>query len=150
MANKKDIELVLDLLHQNRPTQSYENLTKNEMGIMGVIKFLHDSGDEVKSKDISDYLKVSSARMAVILKKLELKDLIKKSTSVTDARVTVVKLSTKGKMLASSTEMRLQKSAENLIDEFGMDYLLTLLKDMNKFKNIMEKNMRNSEEILYG
>ncbi|MFI3325207.1 MAG: MarR family winged helix-turn-helix transcriptional regulator [Clostridia bacterium] len=150
MANKEEIDIILDLLHENRPTQSYENLIQNEMGIMGVIKFLHDSEGEVKSKDISDYLKISSARMAVLLKKLEIKELIEKSNSAIDARITVVKLSAKGKMLANSTKLTLKKSAEQLIDEFGMEYLVKLLNDMKKFKNIMEENMRNKEEIPHG
>lgn len=146
MANKEEIEIVLDLLHQNRPVHSYESLMKNEIGIMGVIKFLSESEiagkGEIKSKDISDELKISSARMTVLLKKLETKGLVEKTVSKIDARVVFVKLSDKGSKFASIARAKMNESAENLIDEFGIEHLVRVFSDMQKIKNIMEKNIK--------
>ena len=58
-------------------------------GERAILAFLEQK-NEVNAGDISSFLNVSTARIAVLLKNLEKKDLIKKSSSQTDKRKTIV------------------------------------------------------------
>lgn len=149
MSREEDIQLILDLLHKTRPTYVLEKMREQDTGSLGVLKFLFSRETPVKSKEISDQLEISSARTAVLLKKLETKGLIQKSASPEDARVTLVQLSTQGFTFTQTTHNKLCQTVENLIDEFGTDYLIRLLQDMAKLKAIMESNHTMPKETIH-
>ncbi len=139
MANKDDVLRALDMLHQNRPQKVFGEIQKNEMGVFAVIKYLNDAEGDVNSAEISKALGISSARMAVLMRKLEAKGFIIKSQSKTDARSSTVKLSENGKTLAENIKTQMFKAVEKIIDEFGIDELKNLLEKLNTIKTIMEE-----------
>lgn len=146
MAKNEDVLFALELLHKNRPKKFFEKMMKTESGMYAVLKYLNDNRGDVKSKDISDYMNISSARMAVILKSMENKELIIKSNSNIDARLSNVMLSQKGILLADDMKRRMYLQASKIVDEFGVDNLIKLFDDINKVKMIMLDPMKDIME----
>lgn len=144
MAKKEEIDKIVEILEKNRPGVAIEKIRKHDTGVFAVVKFLNEAKTVVKSKDISDNLGISSARMAVILKTMEKKELINKINSKTDARAISISLSDKGYILSKKLKSNVRKTAEKIIDEFGIEYTTQLFYDINKVKKIVNDSM---EEI---
>lgn len=149
MATKDEIHMIMDLLHKTRPSHTVEKLAEKDSGAFAVVKYLFEHQYPVRSKDISDSLNISTARMAVLLKKGEAKGLIEKSACPQDARVTLVNLTPQGLAFAEKVHRNHCHVVEDLIDEFGIDYLIRLLDDIGRFKAIMERNHKELEETIH-
>ncbi len=147
MARKEEVFYALELFHKNRPRQIFEKMNKSDVGVFAVIKYLHESEEEVTSADICKFLQISSARMAVLVKRLEKKGLIVKSNSSVDARSKVLKLSAAGKKFAEDLKSQIYGTMEKIVDEFGLDELEELFVKLEKLKAIMDENVpANLEE----
>ncbi len=141
MAKKEDVYLALEMFHSHRPQKTVEELYKSEIGSLAVLKHLHKINGEAKSVDISKIMGISSARMAVLLKKLESRGLIVKSESKTDARAVMIKLSEKGENFVGNLKERMYGTMEKIVDEFGIERLTNMLMDLSKINKILEENM---------
>ncbi len=146
MATNDEIRIACELFHKSRPQKSFEKIDRSEMGIFATLKFLLDAENEVNSKDISSSLGISSARMAVLLKKLESKNLIVKTTSKSDARAVAVSLSDKGRAIAEKNHAQMLSSIGKIVDEFGLEELQILFKKLEKIKEIMLESVTNQVE----
>ncbi len=140
MAEKKDILFALELFHENRPQHIFDEMKNNDMGSFAVIKYIHEVGREVNSAEICKHLKISSARMAVLIKKLEAKNLVVKINSENDSRSKIIVLSEKGRKTATHMQEQMYKSAEKVVDEFGIEALIDLFNNLNKLKMILKAN----------
>ncbi len=141
MASEEELQIVLKLLDDNRPQNVFDDMKKMDHGILAVIRYLHLNNNEVKSKDISDFLVISSARMAKLLQKMEKKNIIIKYDSTSDARITLIKLTNFGNDLAERIAYQFRTSAEKLADNFGIERLTNMFKEMNDFKNIIKESL---------
>lgn len=137
MATNEEVNLVLDILFKNRPQKVFDKMEKFDHGIFAVVKYLYTTNGEVKSKDISDFLVISSARMAKLLQKLENKLLVEKYSSSSDARITLVKLTNEGRELAIKMEEYGKLLAQHIIDDFGIERLNNMFFELSEFKQIM-------------
>lgn len=140
MASKEEVESIVELIHKNRPQASFNELHRQDIGIFAVIKYLREAPNEVTSAEISKFLGISSARMSVLIKKLENKELILKISSSNDKRLKVIKLTEKGNNFAEDLKLKIYKSAEKIIDEFGIDEVRRIFEQLNRFKMILEEN----------
>ncbi len=147
MATREDVILAIELFHKNRPRRTLEKM--NEMGIYAVLKFLNEAKVEVNSADICKHLEISSARVAVLIKKMQSKGLVLKSNSKSDARVKIVSLSEKGRMFAQRTKQHMYDNTEKVVDEFGIERLKSIFDDLSKIQAHFEKNLPQDMENLY-
>ncbi len=138
MATQQEIKTALELFHRCKPQIRLDELRRQEMGIFAVIKYLNDAPETVNSVELCNFLGVSSARMAVLLKKLESKGLIVKKSSKTDARSKIVILSEKGKKLAEIIKSQMQETVGKIVDEFGLEKLENMFSDLQKIKTIVD------------
>ncbi len=143
MAKKEDVLMALEMFHTNRPTHAFEAIHASEMGLFAVLRYLNDAKTRVDgtvtSKELSDALCVSSARMSVLLKKLEQKGFISKTTSPTDARAVVIALTVQGEVFAEQMHQRMYHTAAHVVDEFGIDELQRLMESVQKIKTILHQ-----------
>ncbi len=150
MAKQEDVDAVLELFHKNRPTHAFEAIHTSEMGLLAVLRYLNHAqqaeGMLVTSKELSDALGVSSARMTVLLKKLAQKGLITKSPSPSDARAVVIALSAQGEVFAAQIKQRMYHTAERIVDEFGIAELQRLMESVERIKAIMHETRPNQLE----
>ena len=143
MAKKEEVDMFVKLMEKNRPYHVFEEMEKYDTGMLAVLKYLNENEYAVKSKDINNALRLSSARMAVILKNLEKKGLIIKINSKLDARVISIQLSSYGKEVANTIKNNVRITTEKILDEFGIEYLNKLFEDMEKIKKIIKNHMED-------
>lgn len=143
MAKKEDVLLAMELIHESRPKEIFNEFNKLNFGILAVMKYLQDAEEvdkEVNSVDISKFLGISSARMTVLLKKLEKQGMVIKTNSKNDARAKIIQLSEEGRERATFYKEKAYKIAEKIVDEFGMEEFIKLMENLNKFKKIMDED----------
>ena len=91
------------------------------------------------SGKIAKELHGSTARMAVLLKKLEAKGLIIREPGVKDARTTVVRLSDQGWQKVEAVQHEVYQVLGTLIDEIGMERMLTFAETAKEIRSVCER-----------
>ena len=111
MATEAQIETVLKRVEKARPAHFFKCMDEVQVGIGAVLRLLYKSEETVTAGKISDVLEVSTARVAVLIKKMVSKGLITKEQGVKDARVTIVRLTDFGtRYLKKSGMIYIRKS----------------------------------------
>lgn len=147
--NNKDIIEVMEFIHKNKPFHDLDEVHMHERGLGATIVFLAKADGEVKSVDISSFLNISSARMAVILKKLEQKDVIMKATSQTDSRAITISLTAKGHTMAKNLEDNMYQVVSKIVEEIGLEEFYDTFKKIKSIKQIFEENKPMTMEELH-
>ncbi|OOB77687.1 MAG: hypothetical protein BEN19_01430 [Epulopiscium sp. Nuni2H_MBin003] len=144
MATEVQIQYVMDMLSKNHPKHTFDRINKTNAGIFAVLKYLNEAQSIVCSKDISTALKVSTARMSVLLKKMEKQNLITKYADSNDSRITRVRLTTTGEDTIIQIKNHLYLVVTKIIDEIGFDEVTKCFATLEKIKQIM-----NSVDVLF-
>ncbi len=136
MIDEKDKEVVLKKFQS-----SFDETNKGLLGTLSVIKYLYNNNCEVCSKEISDKLNVSSARMTILLKKLEKENIIIKEQSKNDARSINIKLTEYGIKKSRQMEESFHIAIEKLLDIYSVDQLCDLLDNLVILRNVLKENI---------
>lgn len=136
MAKIEDIEKVMKIFEEIRPRHGRNKIDESRMGIGALLQLL-DEFEVLTAGEISEKLEVSTARVAVLLKKMEAKNLVEKKKDKNDGRITRVCLSEKGKEHIKLIKKEIRHYIGNAIDEIGMDKMLDFLETSRKLKEIM-------------
>lgn len=149
MADQADIEKLVQILCEAHPQESLKKMDKTSEGLGAVLRFLGRKDEPVTAGEIAQAMQVSTARIAVILKKLEAKGLIIRQPGQKDARTTVVSLSEEGQASVDEMKNEVYRLLGSLIDQLGLDRMLTFaeiskeihtaIKGMEKPKDHFEK-----------
>ncbi len=127
MATPQQVDMILDSIRDLDPPAFFQMCSDKNSGGHAVIKLLYTSKETVTAGRIAQYMGVSTARVAVLLKKLSCKGLIEKRRDPTDARVTVVRLTDKGLAQAQKMQQHIRTQAEAIIDRVGMERLMEFM-----------------------
>ncbi len=147
MATQADIEAALSLMHEKRPYRSIGEIQKVEMGLFAALHFLHDAKGDVHAKDIARALHISSARTAILLKKLCAKNWINKAPAANDARAVAISLSAEGAAVAAQLRAGLQNAMGKVVDELGIDQLRMLFEQLGRVRDIMYENTADLSKL---
>lgn len=120
MATTEQIEHVFKKFIVQNPEEVLKGLNDVRAGMGAVIKVLNNSPSPVSAGTISKKTGVSTARTAVLLKKMLAKNLIIKQTDKNDARKTLITLSEFGKETAAKMKKELFEQISMIIDTVGM------------------------------
>ena len=96
MATPEQIASILSQLVALHPADCFKPIDAANAGLGAVLRLLYLADQPVTAGTISEKLHVSTARVAVLLKKLVAKGLVTKGRDPVDARVTVVALTPLG------------------------------------------------------
>lgn len=110
------------------------DFNRGEIGVLGYLMF---KCAKVSSGELSDALKVSTARMSSILNSLESKRFVKRTNDEKDKRKTLVLITNKGKETFINAENELKKHIKYLIRSIGIDDFNEYLRITKKIKNII-------------
>ena len=127
MATQKQIEYILKRMESANPSDCFKEVDLIRAGIGAVLRLLHDAGQGVSAGTISDTLRVSTARVAVILKKMATKGLITREQDALDGRVTLVTLTESGEKAYRDMRAELCEKLSVVIDAVGEDRLLAFI-----------------------
>lgn len=139
MATKEQIEIILTYMDKHHPAEMYKKMMETNGGLGAVMRLLHESEELVTAGKISKELNISTARVAVLLKKLETKGLIEKTVHEADARVTIVRLSEHGQKTANAMREDLFEKVNRLIDTIGMERMLEFSKTFDEVNQILKE-----------
>lgn len=137
MATDEQIELLLEKLKKAPPSEIFQNVDMSTAGIRAILKVLNETDAQVTAGKISEYMNVSTARVAVLLKKMVAKGLIEKQQDSSDKRIVVVTLSEHGKQVANMFKTGLYSRIGELIDKIGMDKMLEFAEISNEIHSVM-------------
>lgn len=139
MATQEQIERLLEQLKKAPPSEHFQNIDRNTAGIRAILKYLSETDDKVTSGQISEYMQVSTARVAVLLRKMVTKGLIERTNDPSDGRVVVVKLSDYGRQIATKMRENIYTHIGEMIDKVGMDRMLEFAAISNEIRSVMKK-----------
>ena len=140
MASTEQIEALMEQLKKAPPAECFQKFDMSTAGIRAILKILNETDRKVTAGDLSEFMKVSTARIAVLLKKMEAKGLIEKEHDSADGRVVVVRLSKQGKVLADQFKTNLYAHIGEMIDKIGMDRMLEFAAVSNEIQALMKKS----------
>lgn len=124
MATREEIERIAESLPQVQPTNFFKIVNDSRAGIGFALRLLYSSpSGRLTAGEISEAMCVSTARVAVLLKKMEAKGLVVKEHDSRDARVRVVFLSEHGRAVAERMRENMLHDIELLIDRIGLERL---------------------------
>lgn len=124
MATREQIEYIVRELPKAHPANFFKIFNDSNTGIGFAVKLLYAAEDNrLSAGAISEAMGVSTARVAVLLKKMEGKGLITRESDRTDARVTVACLSEAGKTVAEQMQENMLGHISYVIDKVGMEKL---------------------------
>lgn len=139
MATQQQIETLLAELYKAPPSEHFQQIDISAVGIRAILKYLSESRDHATAGTISKALGVSTARVAVLLKKMVAKGLLEKQSDPSDGRLVVVQLSQLGKDTANRIHDEMFAQLGTLIDEIGMERMLEFAAISYEIHSVMKK-----------
>lgn len=138
MATKEQIETLLEQLKKAPPSEHFQNIDRNVAGMRAILEYLSQTDEKVTAGKISEHMRVSTARVTVLLKKMVAKGLIEKENDPLDARVVVVKLSEQGKRAADKVREAILGQIGAMIDKVGIERMLEFAAISNEIHSVMK------------
>lgn len=127
MATREQIEMVLDKMEKANPVEFFKKVDETQAGVAAVLRLLYESRGVVTAGKISELLNVSTARVAVLLKKMVNKGLITKEQDVADGRVTIVKLTELGNTIVCEMREDMYAQVGHIIDVVGEERVMEFI-----------------------
>lgn len=138
MATTQQIEAMLKKFENATPKDFFKCVDGAQLGMTAVLRLLNESDASLTAGAISDALEVSTARVAVLLRKMVDKGLVTKESSRTDARVTLVELTPQGKAIAQAHKQYAYEKIGRVIDEIGEEQLDAYIEVSAKIQEIFQ------------
>lgn len=137
MATKEEIDAIIKRSHERKPHMS--KIDKENFGIGMVLRYLSSNSHPVSAADISRFMEVSSARVAVLLRTMQEKGLIIKKEDTADARKILVCLSEKGKERIEKARQEHYEMMAEIIDKVGFERINLFLDISEEINEIISK-----------
>lgn len=137
MASQEEIERLLRQIRTIGPFEMFKNIDRSEAGINAVLRCLYESEETVTAGKLSEKLEISTARVAVLLKKMAVKGLIERKCDPSDGRVVVVKLSEYGEETARKNIEDVYARVNEMIDKIGMERMLEFVAISREIHSLM-------------
>ena len=139
MDSREEARAFLREMSSCTPRPLFNDVAAADRGTGFVLAYLERADDEVIAGDLARELKVSTARIAALLNRLEEKDLIERRRSAHDARRTVVTITPKGTAYTKQIKERILDNVELLFREVGKDDLKEFLRISAKIKKALDR-----------
>ncbi len=135
---KEKIKELTNVIINNNPFKVIEEFYKDIQGKNYILKYLYEKKEDASAGELSTIMKVSTARVAALIKKLEKNNYIEKYNPSYDARITMVHLTKTGHDFIEKKLETIFDKVEKIIDAFGenkVDDFIYMAKELNKIFN---------------
>lgn len=139
MATQEEIVLLLEQLRKAPPSGGFKNIDRSTAGLHAVLRYLYETQETVTAGKISEKMGISTARVAVLLKKMAAKGLIEKEKDASDGRLVVVQISETGKAYAKKIKDNIYAQLSVMIDKIGMERMLEFAQISREIHELMER-----------
>ena len=127
MATEEQVDEFIALVDETRPVHLFHHIDETTVAPGGIMRMLccaKEGDDPVTAGAIAEELHVSTARVAALLKNIEAKGSgSARERAISDARVTVVTLTPRGRALADAAYRNVRNHAAAIIDAVGIERL---------------------------
>lgn len=130
----------IDEFQKFRMKRITDDVHRSSRGIYLVLRYLSLQEKEISSKDISDNLHVSSARMAIALHTLEEKHLITKQTCESDGRKMLITITDEGRNVLENRNANIIELLEGLFTKLGKGDAEDLVRIFTKLNIVLDEN----------
>ncbi|MCM1259897.1 MAG: MarR family transcriptional regulator [Prevotella sp.] len=133
-------EKAIELIRKMKPSKSdfINQLNMTDRGIHFILGYLEDTKGKVIAGDLAKHLNVSTARIAVLIKKMESRSLIRTYSSPEDARKTIIEITEMGKKQVDAFQEELILGMERLIEVVGVKDIEEFIRISMKIKEAIE------------
>ena len=139
MATSEQIRATLEALQATHPKALFHAMDMRQAGIGAVLRLVYEAREPVTAGNIAEFMGVSTARVAVLLKKMVQQELIVKEAARHDARVTVVRLTDTGRARVEKMQAHLYANLGRVIDKIGMERMEEFIAISREIRDAMEK-----------
>lgn len=145
-VNMNRREKAIELIQKMKPSKSdfINQLNMTDRGIHFILGYLEDAKGRVIAGDLAKQLNVSTARIAVLIKKMESRNLIRTYSSPEDARKTVIEITTVGKEKTEAFKEELISNMERLIEVVGVEDIEEFIRISIKIKEAIENTAKSN------
>lgn len=141
MATEREVQELLQKLRENRPRDFINSFDNNNVGMMGVLLYLYEHDQQATPGEISAAKSVSTARMAVMLKNLEEKELIIRTAHPDDTRKVLIQLSPKGYAFIHEKQKGIMEMMTRLVEHIGYERMQEYVNVSGEIKSFCTKEM---------
>lgn len=137
------LKLAVDLSEVRRKMAQIPDFRKfinPDNGESFVLGYLSESSKPVSPKEICDAMNISSARIAMILNKLEAKGMVKRKQNSDDGRYTVVELLPAGTIQRQKNMEKFNQSAMRFLEALGPEDAADYVRLQSKIADIYTKS----------
>ena len=127
---KKVVKKIIDI----NPFDFLDNFSKKSQGMNSILSYLSEKQDVVTAGDLAIKLNVSTARIAVLLKKLEKQKLIEKTISPFDGRVTFVSITSTGQKYINDEIEESITIMKKILEKVDINEINEFIRIANKIK----------------
>lgn len=138
MTEERTAELIQRMI-KSRPKEFLQEVDATNAGIGCVLRFLNESGRAVSAGEISDAVKVSTARMAVMLRKMHENGWILKLCDPSDARRSMITLSAEGKRIILEKQRKMMAYFGYIIEQIGEERFEEFIKISEEIKAAIDE-----------
>ena len=127
---KKVVKKIMDI----NPFDFLDNFSKKSQGMNSILSYLSEKQDVVTAGDLAIKLNVSTARIAVLLRKLEKQKLIEKTISPFDGRVTFVSITSAGQKYLNDEIEESITIMKKILEKVDINEINEFIRIANKIK----------------
>ena len=148
MVSDQEVCAILEEFNHIKPIAFLQQIDISSMGIGNVLDFLEKADHVVTAGEISEYMNVSTARVAVLLRKMSDKGLIEKKNDPKDARRVLVSITDAGRRDLSEKREEILLYSRAIIEKFGKEKIMDFVAACKDIKDIVDevKTQYNVEE----
>lgn len=146
-------EIVISMLQRmadHSPSPFWENLDFYRAGTGCVMRFLSSADHAVSAGEISRHMKVSTARVAVLLRKMEERNLILRQRDEQDARRTLICLSPTGEALYHKLVQEFISWMGSVIEQVGVEKIEQFISISAEITQAMEQTAVSSAPDMFA
>lgn len=142
MADREYTISVIKRLHEKPSDEVLKKFNNDNAGIGCMLKYLSDIDRPVSAGEISEFMNVSTARVSVLLKKMQEKNFIIRAICSEDARKLMISLSDGGRAECNRRQEKLIRTFSRIIDEVGMESMEEFISVAQKIKVVVTEEMK--------
>lgn len=142
MADRNYVISVMERLHEKPSDDVLKKFNNDNAGISCMLKYLSDVDRPVSAGEISGFMRVSTARVSVLLRKMQEKNFIVRENSSEDARRLMISLSENGRAECHRRREEMIVTFSRIIDEVGKDRMEEFISVSHRIKSIVSEEMK--------
>lgn len=144
---QEEIISAMKLFQSQIPKIVAHEMAKNSQGARACLCYLYDKVPSTTAKELSDVLGVSTARVTMLLNKLEENAYLQRFDHPKDGRIKIVALTPLGIQKAQECKRLQYETMKDIINIYPIEELTKLFDQLNTIHNIIQTAHEEEEEF---